>query len=489
MTERKSSAASCNDALLNNDAFLPHLQTFLAAHAEGQWCVAAIDEESFKRYQEWCEQQKDHKDTPLPKELAPVLDQLKQRQQQLDELERALGQEEFCFYVQPKCNSMTRAIVGMEALVRWNHPTRGVVAPGEFVPLMEETGLITKLDLYLWESVCKMLHRWKEEKRNLVPISVNVSIADITSLDVARTFGTLVERYQLEPKLLLVEITESMMAQNMELVENTIKALHRKGFSVLMDDFGSGYSSLNMLKDTSVDGIKLDLKFIDMDRSNEGKGRQIVESVVEMAHRLHLPIIAEGVENQEQVHLLQAMDCLYVQGYYFYRPMPIADAEELMAQPTNEDYWDLKRDLLRRDHKAFTGGLVSEKSAIALQAFQIIADNVLELGRLDLLTGEYRAVRREAALPGGPADTTEDFATHCRELAETFFCKEEVEPFCAQFGLERLRAELFARPRPVFCYCHKREPSPCPRVAVVAIPAKGCSEKDPWAVVMMRETN
>lgn len=296
MTERKSSAASHLDVLLDQDAFLPHQQTFLAAHAEGQWCVAAIDEANFKRYQEWSEQQKDHNDAPLPEELAPVLDQLKQSQQRLSELKRALQNEEFCFYLQPKCNSMTRAIVSMEALVRWNHPTRGIVPPGEFIPLLEETGLITRLDLYLWESVCKMLHRWKEEKRNLVPISVNMSIADITSLDAAEVFGSLVERYQLEPRLLLVEITESVMAQNMSLVENTIKGLHRKGFSVLMDDFGSGYSSLNMLKDTSMDAIKMDLKFMDMDHSNEGKGKQIVESVVEMAHRLNLPIIAEGVE-------------------------------------------------------------------------------------------------------------------------------------------------------------------------------------------------
>ena len=579
MTERKSSAASCIDALLNKDAFLPHLQTFLAAHPEGQWCVAAIDVEHFKLYNEWYGLQKgdallealaaclldyqtrtncpagyfgnddffvclpdedtaiyelyhklqacvDQNETgvsfyvamgvcaaegrkadchtlcsyaqiaaanhrqsngSLERFQAPMLDRLKQRQQLLSELERALKQEEFCFYLQPKCNSMTKAIVGMEALVRWNHPTRGVVAPGEFIPLLEETGLVTQLDLYLWESVCKMLHRWKTEKRNLVPISVNVSIADITSLDVAKVFGELVERYQLEPKLVLVEITESMMARNMRLVENTIKGLHRKGFSVLMDDFGSGYSSLNMLKDASVDGIKLDLKFIDMNRANEGKGKQIVESVVEMAHRLHLPIIAEGVENQEQVYLLQSMDCLYTQGYYFYRPMTVQDAESLLAQPANESYWDLKRDLIRRDHKAFTGGLVSEKSAIALQAFQIISDNVLELGRLNLMTGEYRSVKRDSVMPGGAERATEDFATHCRELAETFLCKDEVKPFCERFGLEALRTELFASPRPIFCRWRKVESAFCPWMTMEILPARGCSKKEPWAVVMVRE--
>ena len=141
----------------------------------------------------------------------------------------------------------------------------------------------------------------------------------------AQVLWELVQKYQLEPKLLLVEITESMLAQNLKMVENTIAALHRKGFAVLMDDFGSGYSSLNMLRNTSVDAIKLDMQFIVRD-SESSKGRQIVESVIEMARRLNLPIIAEGVETQEQVFMLQSMDCLYTQGYYFYKPTARAQA-------------------------------------------------------------------------------------------------------------------------------------------------------------------
>ena len=154
----------------------------------------------------------------------------------------------------------------------------------------------TQLDQYIWESVCKTLHKWQESGSNLVPVSVNVSVVDIVNLDVPQIFSSLVEKYQLEPKLLLAEITETMLAENASLVENTIQGLHRKGFSVMMDDFGSGYSSLNMLKDTNVDAIKLDMKLIDMNQQNRSKGVQIVESVVDMAHRLNLPIIAEGVE-------------------------------------------------------------------------------------------------------------------------------------------------------------------------------------------------
>ena len=129
-----------------------------------------------------------------------------------------------------------------------------------------------------------------------MPVSVNVSVQDILNLDVPQIFADLVEKYKLEPKLLLAEITETMVAEDTQMVENAIQGLHRKGFSVMMDDFGSGYSSLNMLKDTNVDAIKLDMKLIDMNQENRSKGVQIVESVVDMAHRLNLPIIAEGVE-------------------------------------------------------------------------------------------------------------------------------------------------------------------------------------------------
>ena len=140
-----------------------------------------------------------------------MLNELKEQQQLLGELERALDNHEFCFFLQPKCNSMTRAIVGMEALVRWNHPTRGCVPPSEFMPLLESTGLVTQLDQYIWESVCKTLHKWQESGSNLVPVSVNVSVVDIVNLDVPQIFSNLVEKYQLEPKLLLAEITETMV--------------------------------------------------------------------------------------------------------------------------------------------------------------------------------------------------------------------------------------------------------------------------------------
>ena len=140
-----------------------------------------------------------------------MLNELKEQQQLLGELEHALDNHEFCFFLQPKCNSITRAIVGMEALVRWNHPTRGCVPPAEFMPLLERTGLVTRLDQFIWESVCQTLQKWQESGSNLVPVSVNVSVQDILNLDVPQIFADLVEKYKLEPKLLLAEITETMV--------------------------------------------------------------------------------------------------------------------------------------------------------------------------------------------------------------------------------------------------------------------------------------
>ena len=420
-----------------------------------------------------------------------MLSRLKKQRQLLSELEHALKNHEFCFFLQPKCNSMTRAIVGMEALVRWNHPTRGCVPPSEFMPLLESTGLVTQLDQYIWESVCKTLHKWQESGSNLVPVSVNVSVVDIVNLDVPQIFSNLVEKYQLEPKLLLAEITETMLAENASLVENTIQGLHRKGFSVMMDDFGSGYSSLNMLKDTNVDAIKLDMKLIDMNQQNRSKGVQIVESVVDMAHRLNLPIIAEGVETPEQVSMLQAADCLYTQGYYFYKPMPVENAEALLAQPNSEDYWDMRRDLMRRDlmrHDRRVPVSDSEQTALALQAYQIFADNVLELSLLNLSTGEYRVIKRDPRLPGAGSDAEEDFAAYCeRMVTNKVIHPDDAEMFTDQTDLEALRSAVFSTQQPEAYRFRKNVSGQFVWITMEFLPCRNCCAQNPWATVVVRE--
>ena len=414
-----------------------------------------------------------------------MLNELKEQQQLLGELERALDNHEFCFFLQPKCNSITRAIVGMEALVRWNHPTRGCVPPAEFMPLLERTGLVTRLDQYIWESVCQTLQKWQESGSNLVPVSVNVSVQDILNLDVPQIFADLVEKYKLEPKLLLAEITETMVAEDTQMVENAIQGLHRKGFSVMMDDFGSGYSSLNMLKDTNVDAIKLDMKLIDMNQENRSKGVQIVESVVDMAHRLNLPIIAEGVETPEQVSMLQAADCLYSQGYYFFKPMPVENAEKLLADPTNQDYWDLCRDLMRRDRRVENPD--TEKTALALQAYQIFTDNVLEISLLNLATGAYRVIKRDARLLGADLEKEEDFVNYCDRLVnEKIVHEEDADLFLEQTDLEALRSVLYHATAPEFYRYRENVSGQYIWVTTEVLPCRGCCAQNPWATVLVR---
>ena len=205
--------------------------------------------------------------TPSTDELVPELT--------FDEIDRAFDNNEFCFYLQPKCNAATGAIVGAEALVRWNHPKYGVVSPGRFVPMLEQAGQISRLDVFVWRSVVRMLARWEREGRNLVPISVNVSMVDIDQMDVADTLTGLLNEYDVDARLLQAEITESAVARNLSKVESTIRKLHADNIAVLMDDFGSAYSSLNMLKDINVEVIKLDMKFIDLDEDNASKGLKI----------------------------------------------------------------------------------------------------------------------------------------------------------------------------------------------------------------------
>ena len=282
----------------------------------------------------------DHSGSGIHRFAPAMLDSLKAQQQLLSELEHALDNHEFTFFLQPKCNSMTRAIVGMEALVRWNHPTRGCVPPAEFMPLLERTGLVTRLDQYIWESVCQTLQNWQANGSNLVPVSVNVSVVDIVNLDVPQIFSDLVEKYQLEPKLLLAEITETMLAENSSVVENAIQGLHRKGFVVMMDDFGSGYSSLNVLKDVQVDMLKMDMMFM-FKAKYDGRAETIISSVIRMAKWLNIPVIAEGVDRAEQVEFLKSVGCDYIQGFYYSKPLPAADYEKLISdqeeQPVPEN--------------------------------------------------------------------------------------------------------------------------------------------------------
>ena len=243
-------------------------------------------------------------------------------------IESALREDRIELFLQPKCNIRTGKIVGAEALARWRHPERGIVAPGEFIPLIERNGLVRSLDLRVWEKTAAWIRGLIDEGVQPVPVSVNVSRADIYLVDVAAELHALVERYGIDPSLIEVEITESAYSERPDRIVAAFDALAERGFTVLMDDFGSGYSSLNMLKDINVDVLKIDMRFLDRD---DRRSKDIMESVIRMARWLDLPVIAEGVETREQVNFLLDVGCSYAQGYYYARPMEAAAFEALLT--------------------------------------------------------------------------------------------------------------------------------------------------------------
>ena len=243
-------------------------------------------------------------------------------------IESALREDRIELFFQPKCNIRTSKIVGAEALARWRHPERGIVAPGEFIPLIERNGLVCSLDLRVWEKTAAWIRGLIDEGVQPVPVSVNVSRADIYLVDVAAELHALVERYGIEPSLIEVEITESAYSERPDRIVAAFDELAERGFTVLMDDFGSGYSSLNMLKDINVDVLKIDMRFLDRD---DRRSKDIMESVIRMARWLDLPVIAEGVETREQVNFLLDVGCSYAQGYYYARPMEAAAFEALLT--------------------------------------------------------------------------------------------------------------------------------------------------------------
>lgn len=406
----------------------------------------------------------------------------------INNLEQAIVNREFSFYLQPQCNSKTRTIVGLELLARWVRPDGSVISPGEFIPAMEESGLIVELDCYLWEQACQLLAEWKSEGKNIVPVSVNVSMADIESIDVAQHLSYLIDDFELDPSYLHVEITETMAAQNPEVVAALTAQLRSRGFSIYMDDFGSGYSSLNMLKDTNIDVIKLDMKLIALNADNFEKGQRIVESIVSMAHQLNLLIVAEGVETLEQVRMLQSLDCQYVQGYKFYKPMPRQNVEALLSQPGVVCFWDLDHDAGKR--KLVDDTLHDHRLTITGHAGQILVEALLAFARVNFLTGNFEVVRRDSRLPAtgkGSQGNLKEYADMMVQMG--IIHPDYVEDFLFRTDPDRLRNFMFKgeclRSFPV----RTNFPGELEWISIGAASCKGCSSHNPWgALYVLSET-
>lgn len=247
----------------------------------------------------------------------------KYQERLINDIDDAIASKDLIVYYQPKygIQSDTPTLKSAEALIRWKHPEFGMISPGDFIPLFESNGLIQKLDRYVWKEAARQVGEWKKTYGISVPVSVNVSRMDIYYPKLRDDFKELLKENGLETNELMLEITESAYADNADQLVNVIENLRSDGFVIEMDDFGSGYSSLNMLTTIPIDALKMDMKFIRNMQKDE-KSMKLVELVLDIAKFLQVPVIAEGVETEEQLMLLKERGCDIIQGYYFSKPVP-----------------------------------------------------------------------------------------------------------------------------------------------------------------------
>ena len=259
-------------------------------------------------------------------------------EQLVEEFQTAIKEKQFTVYYQPKFDVRPEIpiLASAEALVRWQHPTLGMISPGVFIPLFEENGLIQQLDHYVWRMAAAQIRSWKDRFNFSVPVSVNVSRIDMYDPKLISTFMGILNEYQISSKELLLEITESAYTKDSEQIIDTVNRLRALGFKIEMDDFGTGYSSLNMISSLPIDALKLDMQFI-RNAFKEGRDTRMLEVIIDIADYLSVPVIAEGVETQEQLYALKAMGCDLVQGYYFSKPLPAGEYERFVMERRDQE--------------------------------------------------------------------------------------------------------------------------------------------------------
>ena len=246
-------------------------------------------------------------------------------------MEQALQRGDFAIYFQPKCEFSTGKMMGAEALVRWKRPEEGIVRPDDFIPVFEKNGFILRLDMFILEQAVKMLASWKEQGLPQVPVAVNFSRLHLNDSRYISQMRRLVSKHGVPSELIEVELTESVIFNNLDRAQSVIRELHREGFSVAMDDFGSGYSSLNVLKNLQFDSIKLDKEFLNGFSQNL-HAQKVIEGTVSMIKSLGVKVIAEGVETQQQADFLRKTGCDLAQGYFFARPLPAEEFEAVLKR-------------------------------------------------------------------------------------------------------------------------------------------------------------
>ncbi|MCM1244346.1 MAG: GGDEF and EAL domain-containing protein [Roseburia sp.] len=251
------------------------------------------------------------------------------REKELEmKMEKALKNGEFVPFLQPKYELENETVGGAEALVRWIDPVEGMIFPNEFIPLFEKNGFIVELDLYMFEQVCKMVERWNKEGYRQIPVSVNMSRGHFAVPGFFDRYREILDKYDIPENSIEIELTESLFYNEMSMLKELINKIHEAGMLCSIDDFGSGYSSLNMLKDVRVDALKLDRVFF-LETEDDQRGKSVIDSVLHLAQSLNLRTISEGVEVRSQVDYLKKMECDYIQGYVFAKPMPVGDFEHL----------------------------------------------------------------------------------------------------------------------------------------------------------------
>lgn len=242
---------------------------------------------------------------------------------------KALKKDEFDIYLQPKYNPESQCIVGAEGLARWNNRNNDAVSPEVFIPILEKNKNIVKLDMYMFEEACKIISRWSKNNVSLVPISINISKITMSENDnFVIDLKNIIKKYDIDTRFLEIELTERIMFRETNKIVSIIKEIKKIGIKVSLDDFGAGYSSLNILKNIPIDIIKLDKLFLDK-RDISEKGKIVIKNIINMANELGLEVVAEGVEFLEQSQFLKSVGCEVVQGYLYGKPMTIREFEKL----------------------------------------------------------------------------------------------------------------------------------------------------------------
>lgn len=258
-----------------------------------------------------------------------MVDTTERRKQIEAEMEPALQNGEFQVYLQPKVNMITAKVFGAEALSRWVHPVEGIRSPLSYIPLFEENGFVVKLDMYIFEQICKLKAEWYKQGVEFacIPISINMSRLHLFKKEFVDELSAIVEKYDVNPSEIEVEITESVYLNDYSELIQVVSRLQERGFSVSIDDFGSGYSALNMLKDIPVDTIKIDKEFLQLSANTE-RGKKVIKNVIILCKDLKLHVTVEGVETEEQIDFLTNYGCEIAQGFYYSKPIPVKEFEE-----------------------------------------------------------------------------------------------------------------------------------------------------------------